>query len=187
MCSEYSANVPLSAIEGAFEELSIPLVFPNSALRPPSPEPVKVMQTAPVIRGVGRGKVAELVEMCWGWRATNGRTVFNFRAESRGFAHGRCLIPARDYYDDRTEAPRRARISPADEPWLCIAGFWRPAGAGADAFTMLTLPQRQWDNRTGDRIVVLARKDWARWLDLDIPASECLNPLPMDRLRLEAA
>ena len=187
MCSEYSANVSLNAIEGAFEQLSIPLVFPKSALAPCSRGEIRVAQAAPVIRGVGRGKVAELVEMCWGWRATNGRTVFNFRAESRGFAHGRCLIPALDYYDACAEGRGRSRISLADEPWFCIAGFWRPAGAGGDAFTMLTLPQRQWDNRTGDRIVVLARRDWARWLDLDVPASECLTPLPLDRLRLDAA
>ena len=186
MCSEYGANVPLSAIEGAFEHLTIPLVFPKTALTPCARDAVTVAQTAPVIRGVGRGKVAELVEMCWSWRAPNGRTVSNFRAEGRGFAHGRCLIPAEAYYH-QTDAGERWRISMADEPWFCIAGFWRPDCAGGDAFTMLTLPQRQWDNRTGDRIVVLGRKDWAKWLNLDVPARECLNPLPAGRLRLEAA
>ena len=186
MCSEYGANIPLSAIEGAFEQLTIPLVFPKSALKPCWRDPVRVAHTAPVIRGVGRGKIAELVEMCWSWRAPNGRTVSNFRAEGRGFAHRRCLIPAQAYYD-RADDGGRWRISAVDEPWFCIAGFWRPDGAAGDAFTMLTLPQRQWDNRTGDRIVVMAQKDWARWLNLDVPASECLHPLPLDRLRLEAA
>ena len=186
MYSEYSAQVPVGVIDEAFEQLRIPLVLPTGAAAPCARTKVAVAEKAPVIRTVGRSMVAELVEMRWSWPAVNGRPVYNFRAEGRGFPHGRCLIPADAYYERASFAPEPKRMRVTDEPWFCIAGLWRSAGPLGDAFTMLTLPPVGAGASTrGRHLVVLERADWPKWLDATVPASACLKTIASDRLQEE--
>ena len=73
----------------------------------------------------------------------------------------------------------------ADEPWFCIAGIWRTSEAG-DAFAMLTTAPGPDVAPIHDRqIVVLGRRDWARWLDTGVPATAVLRPAPAGTLRAE--
>ena len=69
-----------------------------------------------------------------------------------------------------------------DHDWFCIAGIWRSAPEG-EAFTMLTMePGEDVAPYHRRQIIPLARDQWARWLDPEIPASEILRPLPKGSL-----
>lgn len=189
MCNDIRNTIPTRAIEEAFSQLKIPLVFPTGAPNLEPREDIRISDNAPVIRRQPGGE-AELVQLRWSWPAPNGKPVFNFRAEGRRFASGRCLVPADGFYeftDPEPSASKRARktkwlFTLVGEPWFCIAGLWRPSPHG-DAFTLLTLPPGPDIAPYHDRQIVVLRPDaWKAWLDLERPEDEILRALPVGSL-----
>jgi putative SOS response-associated peptidase YedK len=134
---------------------------------------------------------ADLVQRRWSWPGPGGKPVYNFRSENREFTSGRCLIVADGFYeftansDPKAKRKHKCPFTKADEAWFCIAGIWRATAVG-EAFTMLTSEPgpdvAPYHNR---QIVVLDRKDWARWLDAGAPTKDVVRPLPAGSLRVE--
>jgi putative SOS response-associated peptidase YedK len=191
MCNDFRNTIPTRAIEEAFSDLKIPLVFPTGLPNLEPREDIRITDTAPIVRRREDGQV-ELVQLRWSWPAPNGKPVYNFRSEGRRFGSGRCLIPADGFYeftDPEPPAPKRGRktkwlFTLTNEPWFCIAGLWRPSPQG-DAFTMLTVEPgpdvAPYHNR---QIVVLPAADWTAWL-YDGPERDLLKPAPAGSLKVE--
>jgi putative SOS response-associated peptidase YedK len=104
------------------------------------------------------------------------------RSEGRKFGNSRrCLIPASAFYEfTGTEYPKtRHRFTLVGEPFMCIAGLWRPGnGEQPESFTMLTTAPGPDIAPYHDRqIAVLGPFDWAAWLYLAKPEGELLRPL----------
>ena len=191
VCNDIRNTIPTRAIEEAFSQLRIKLVFPTGIPNLEPREDIRITDTAPVIRGIGPDE-AELVQLRWSWPGPNGKPVYNFRSEGRRFTSGRCLIPADGFYeftDPEPPAPKRARktkwlFTTADEPWFCLAAVWRLSPQG-EAFSLLTTePGPDVTPYHSRQVVVLRRSDWAGWLDGSAPEAEALQPLPAGSLRV---
>ncbi len=192
MCNDYRTRVEISTIVQAFDQLRIPLRFPEGLLNLEPREDVRITDRAPIVRwGVD---AAELLQRRWSWPGPGGKPVYNFRSDGREFRSGRCLIVADGFYEFTTPAePRPDKrkdkwlFTVADEPWFCIAGLWRESAIG-EAFTMLTIPPGPDMALYHDRqVAVLSRDKWAAWLDHEVPAREVIGPCPAGTLRVARA
>ncbi|MBU3076440.1 SOS response-associated peptidase family protein [Sphingomonas quercus] len=190
MCNLQSDKVPVSVMRQAFDSLDLSLSFPEGI---PNLEPrsdIGITDSNAIIRAAPGGG-AELVVRRWSWPDERGKPVYNFRSDGREFARGRCLIVADAFYEFTAPpkgAPRGARktrwqFTMANEPWFCIAGIWRTHPEIGEAYTMLTTtPGPDIAPYHHRQVVVLGRRDWARWLDYTIPASDVLGPAPAGTL-----
>lgn len=192
MCNDYRNEIAAAALAEAFSETKIPLRFPTGI---PNLEPradIRITEVAPIVRRAD-DDTAELAQLRWSWPGPKRQPVFNLRSEGREFAHNRCLIPADGFYEftapaaDASKGARKTKwlFTMADEPWFCIAGVWRTSEVG-DAFAMLTTAPGPDVAPIHDRqVVVLGRRDWARWLDPAVPSAELLKPSPVGSLQIE--
>ncbi len=122
--------------------------------------------------------------------AEAGRRHINARSESaarspafrEAFARRRCLIPATGFYEWRKAAGARA------QPWLfemadgrpfAFAGLWQPATQSAPASCLiLTTEPNALAASVHDRMpAILAREDYAAWLDPATTSATRLQPL----------
>jgi putative SOS response-associated peptidase YedK len=187
MCNLYSNKVAPDAIALAFEQMRIPLGFPEGLPNIEPREEIRITDRAPIVRA-GKGG-AELLQLRWSWPGPGGKPVYNFRSDGREFANsergGRCLIVTDGFYEFTTpKAPRadkrkdRWLFTMAGRDWFCIAGLWRTTESG-EAFTMLTTEPgpdiAPYHNR---QVAVLAQESWRAWLDGSGPAREMLGPCP---------
>jgi putative SOS response-associated peptidase YedK len=198
MCNDYRSRVELGTIGQEFNDLRIPLTFPEGLPNLEPRDDIRITDRAPIVRwcattGSGQG-AAELVQRRWSWPGQGGKPVYNFRGEGREFRSGRCLIVADGFYEFTTpQVPRADKrkdkwlFTVAGEPWFCIAGLWRDSPAG-EAFTMLTTPPgpdvAPYHNR---QIAVMPKEKWAAWLSHEVPAAELLAPCPAGMLHVEKA
>lgn len=190
MCNEIRRRVALGQIRDAFSELRIPLRFPEGLPNLAPLESIRITDPAAIVRLDPEGQ-PELVVRRWSWPGHGGKPVYNFRSEGREFGSGRCLIVADGFYEFTAAEDPKARLkakwvfTSKDEDFFCIAGIWRPTGAG-EAWTMLTTaPGPDVAPYHSRQIVVLDRADWARWLDTRVPAASLLKPLPAGALEVE--
>lgn len=193
MCNRYRRAVALGQVEVDWSELRIPLRFPEG--RPNlAPLDIAITDTGTIIRAAtAEPGAAEMVQRRWSWPGHGGKPVYNFRSEGRQFADGRCLILADGFYEYTASADPKAKrkdkwlFTKAGEDWFCIAGIWRTSNVG-EAYTMLTIaPGPDVEPYHNRQVVVLERKDWARWIDPNVPAAEMLRRLPAGSLRVERA
>jgi putative SOS response-associated peptidase YedK len=199
MCNDYRSRVELGTIGQEFNQLRIPLHFPDGLPNLEPRDDIRITDRAPIVRwgssaGSGEG-AAELVQRRWSWPWQGGKPVYNFRSEGRDFRSGRCLIVADGFYEFTMPAEPRADkrkdkwlFTVAGETWFCIAGLWRSSAEVGEAFTMLTIPPgpdvAPFHNR---QVAVLPKEKWAAWLGHRTPASELLAPGPAGTLRVEKA
>jgi putative SOS response-associated peptidase YedK len=124
----------------------------------------------------------------WAKDLSVGNRMFNARAESvpeksafsKAFARRRCLVPADGWYEwqkitdpDGKAAKQAYLMIPTDGHSLAFAGlyeFWKPKDdPDADWLTSVTIITAAAQGELAeihDRMpLVLARGDWARWLD----------------------
>ena len=192
MCNDYRARVDLDTIRQDFSEIRIRIRFPEGAPNLQPRDDVRITDTGAIVRtGMDEPGTADLVQRRWSWPGPGGKPVYNFRSEHREFTSGRCLIVADGFYEFTASSDPKAKrkhkwlFTKADEPWFCIAGIWRNTDVG-EAFTMLTTEPGPDVAPYHDRqVVVLDRRDWARWLDPAISAKNVLKPLPAGSLRVE--
>jgi putative SOS response-associated peptidase YedK len=197
MCNLYSNKVAPDVIVRAFEQLRVPLGFPEGMPNLQPREEIRITDSAPIVRwraeGPGRG-TAELVQRRWSWPGPGGKPVYNFRSDGREFGAGRCLIVTDGFYEFTTPREPRAdkrkdrwRFTLAGRDWFCIAGLWRESG-GSEAFTMLTTEPgpdvAPYHNR---QVAVLPPESWGGWLDGSGSARDLLGPCPAGRLQVEKA
>ena len=195
MCNDYRTRVELDTIGQEFNQLRIPLRFPEGLPNLEPRDDVRITDRAPVIRAAAGEPGAELVTMRWSWPGPGGKPVYNFRSDGRRLDKGRCLIVADGFYESTDPEPsvkagskrkRKWLFTLTERPWFMIAGLWRQDPQFGAAFTMLTCPPgpdvAPYHNR---QIVVLDRPDWSRWLDGSAPAGDLLQPLPAGALNVE--
>jgi putative SOS response-associated peptidase YedK len=194
MCNLYSNKVAPDAIARAFEQLGIPLRFPDGLPNIEPREEIRITDPAPIVRWNAGEASAELVQRRWSWPGPGGKPVYNFRSDGREFGAGRCLIVADGFYEFTTpKEPRpdkrkdRWRFTMAGRDWFCLAGLWRTSDVG-EAFTMLTTEPgpdvAPYHNR---QMAVLLHESWRAWLDGSGPARELLGPCPGGMLEVEKA
>lgn len=106
----------------------------------------------------------------------------------------RCLIPADGFYEWTGEKGCKQPhfISMADSQPFCFAGLWERWKADEqsdplDTFTMLTTTPNEMMTPIHNRMpVILAREDYARWLDRNIGSAEVadlLKPYPPELMQ----
>ncbi|HEX2764871.1 MAG TPA: SOS response-associated peptidase [Allosphingosinicella sp.] len=192
MCNDYRSRVDLQTIGQEFNQLRIPLRFPEGMPNLEPRDDIRITDRAPILRW--NGDAAELVQRRWSWPGPGGKPVYNFRSDGRAFGAGRCLIVADGFYEFTTPtAPRPDKrkdkwlFTVAGESWFCIAGLWRSSEVG-EAFTMLTTPPgpdvAPYHSR---QIAVPAKRDWLAWLDGTAAAQDVLKPCPGGMLNVEKA
>jgi putative SOS response-associated peptidase YedK len=200
MCNDYRSRVELGTIGQEFNDLRIPLRFPDGLPNLEPRDDIRITDRAPIIRWTPAADVAgvgsaELVQRRWSWPGQSGKPVYNFRGEDREFRSGRCLIVADGFYEFTTPSePRRDKrkdkwlFTVTGESWFCIAGLWRATAEVGEAFTMLTTPPgpdvAPYHNR---QIAIVPKAKWAAWLGHEVPAAELIGPCPAGMLRVEKA
>ena len=192
MCNDYRARVDLDTIRKDFSEIRIRIRFPEGVPNLEPRDDIKITDIGPIVRAaVDEPGAADLVQRRWSWPGPRGNPVYNFRSEGREFTSGRCLIIADGFYeftphsDPKSKRKHKWLFTRAGEPWFCIAGIVRDSDLG-EAFTMLTTEPGPDVAPYHDRqVVVLDRRDWARWLDPSFPAQELLRGLPAGSLTVE--
>jgi putative SOS response-associated peptidase YedK len=193
MCNLYSNKVAPDAIALAFEQLRIPLGFPEGLPNLEPRDEIKITDTAPILRW-GAGS-AELVQRRWSWPGPGGKPVYNFRSDGREFTNfdkgGRCLIVTDGFYEFTTPTEKRSDkrkdrwlFTMKGRDWFAIAGLWRTTETG-EAFTMLTTePGPDVAPYHHRQVAVLAHESWGGWLDGSGSARDLLGPCPAGSLEV---
>ena len=192
MCNLYSNKVAPAAVVEAFEQLRIPLRFPESVPNFEPRDEIRITDRAAILRW--SEAAAELVQRRWSWPGPGGKPVYNFRSDGREFGGGRCLIVTDGFFEFTTpKEPRpdkrkdRWRFTLSGRDWFCIAGLWRTSEIG-EAFTMLTTEPgpdvAPYHNR---QVAVLPQENWRAWLDGSGAAPALLGPCPAGALEVEKA
>lgn len=205
MCNEAARRIALGQLRDDWSQLKVPLVFPEGLPNLAPAESIRITDPTLILRAAAQGEGVEGVTRRWSWPAPNGKPVYNFRSEGRGFANGsgagRCLIPVDAFFeftDPAPGAPKKARkekwrFTHADQDWFCVAGWWRtePAlgeGRAAEAFTMLTCePGPDIAPYHHRQIVLPPRHQWAGWLNGSLSAGEVCRPAPAGTFVAESA
>jgi putative SOS response-associated peptidase YedK len=193
MCNDYRSRVDLATIGQEFNDLRIPLRFPEGMPNLEPRDDIRITDRAPILRWAGDG--AELVQRRWSWPGAGGKPVYNFRSDGREFGSGRCLIVTDGFYEFTTPAEPRPHkrkdkwlFTLEGHGWFCIAGLLRTTAQVGEAFTMLTTEPgpdvAPYHNR---QVAVLPRDRWRPWLDGTVPAKDLLGPWPEGTLRVEKA
>lgn len=198
MCNLYSNKVAPNAIALAFEQLRIPLRFPDGLPNLEPREEIRITDRAPIVRRGASEGAAELLQLRWSWPGPGGKPVYNFRSDGREFGNsdqgGRCLIVTDGFYEFTTpKAPRadkrkdRWLFTMPGRDWFGIAGLWRTTGVG-EAFTMLTTePGPDVAPYHHRQVAVIAYESWGAWLDGSGSALDLLGPCPAGSLKAEKA
>lgn len=152
-------------------------------------------QIATVVRADERRRIRR---MRWGltppWAKPGARPLINARAETAATSPAfraaarrrRCLVPMDGYYEWKPPDPAesRGRKTPyyffrADGTPLLVAGLWEPGES--PSVTVITTDAAGEFAAVHDRMpLVLAERDWDRWLDPDAPAPADLLAGPPD-------
>ena len=195
MCNEVARRIALGQLRDDWAELKIPLVFPEGFPNLASIDSIRITDPTLVIRAAAgvadeeAGQGAEGVVRRWSWPGPSGKPVYNYRSDGRDLRNqpkgGRCLIPVDGFYEfTPPEDPKQKRkdkwlFASTDHDWFCIAGLWRADANVGEAFTVLTCPPgpdiAPYHAR---QVVVMARADWARWLDGSGDSQALCRPAP---------
>lgn len=177
MCNDYERHIEWNTYCAAMAKAQLGMPADADPKQLPPADDIHIGDIAPIMRT--RGNVVELASLRWGFAAARpgAAPVFNFKSEGRSFAKSnRCLIPASAFFEfTGTKSPKsKWRFALHDSPILAIAGLWREDAKSGDAFTMLTpAPDPDFAPFHDRQVVVLPVHDWASWLYLDKPESNC--------------
>lgn len=162
---------------------------------------------APIFRRAPEGEYAprhaiQVAPAYWGlvpvwWKQPLSEkkfSTFNARADgietsntfSGAFRQNRCLVPASGFYAWTDGLP--FAFAPPGRGWLCFAGLWSRAtidGSELDTFTIITTPPNLTVAGIASSMpVILAPRDYTRWLDVnERDPHALLKPCPSDWLR----
>lgn len=192
MCNLYRLHKGPDAIRALFDELKLPLDFPEGV---PNLEPrdVRINEMAPIVRQAESGRY-ELLMRRWSWPGTHGKPLYNFRSEGRNFPANRCIVLADGFYeytapgDPKQKRKDRWLFTPADGGLIGIAGFTRETPGVGEAFTLLTGgPGPDVAPFHGRQIVLIPRPSWRSWMGHSEPSSSLLVPTPSGFLSVQPA
>jgi len=148
----------------------------------------------------------ELRAMTWGFplvlkskktgKPLKPKPVNNAREDKLGtsfwrdsFVKRRCLIPVTAWAEAEGESGcmMRTWYSMHGQEIFAVAGVWRPTAEWGDAYSMVMVNGCEQMSDVHDRMpTVVAREDWARWMDGSPDEAialcqTCLSPLGVDR------
>jgi putative SOS response-associated peptidase YedK len=197
MCGRYELHSQPAAIALAFGLAQVPAVHPRYNIAP--------MTDVPIVRIDAAGR-RECVNMRWGlvprWAKdpSIGNRLINARGETiaekpsfrTAYRRHRCLLPADGFYEWKElpgKSGERARKQPVhvgmkDGALFAMAGLherWRTAeGEVLDSCTIVTTAANAALAGVHDRMpVIVAPRDYARWLDPGIPeVADLIAPFP---------
>lgn len=200
MCGRYDLSDNPAAIKAKFQVPVAPVFSPNPDLRP--------TDTAPVVRRA-RSSAREVAMLRWGlvplWAKDLkfGTRCINARAETLSstpafrlaYRKRRCLVPVNAFYEWTGEPGHKTkwRIGLKDEPLFALAGLWEwwkdPAsGQGIETYTIVTTRANDLLAPIHDRMpVVIAERDYDRWLDAEDPATDLMEPFAAEALQVAQA
>ena len=199
MCGRYDLSDNPAAIKAKFKVAVVPDFVGNADLRP--------TDTAPIVRRARKSDAREVALLRWGlvppWAKDLkfGVRCINARAETlaatpayrTAYGARRCLVPLNAFYEWSGERGHkiRWRIGLKDEPLFALAGlweWWRAPGAehGVETYTIVTTRANDLLAPIHDRMpVVIAERDYDRWLDPQDPALDLLTPLPDEAINIQ--
>lgn len=191
MCGRYDLSENPAAIKAKFKVAIVPEFVANPDLRP--------TDSAPVVRRAHRSNEREVAMLRWGlvppWakdlkfgtRCINARAETLSTAPAFKIAYGkrRCLVPATAFFEWSGERGSKVkwRIRVRDEPLFAFAGLWEwwkdpSTERGIETYTIVTTRANDLLEPIHDRMpVVIAERDYDRWLNGDDPALDLLEPL----------
>jgi putative SOS response-associated peptidase YedK len=160
-------------------------------------------QTVPIVRIDSKGnRVISLAQrgLIPSWtKGTPKLRPINARVETiakspmfrQAMERRRCLIPADGFYEWKgAKAPKQPYFfHMKDDRLFALAGLWerwrpQPDAEAIDTFTIITTQPNAVAKPIHNRMpVILDPKDYARWLDREVPAAkamELLQPYPPD-------
>jgi putative SOS response-associated peptidase YedK len=177
MCGRYELHTQPAAIALAFDLAAPPTLEPRYNIAP--------TQQVPIVRR-NAGGANELVDVRWGlvprWTKdpSIGARLINVRAETVADRFGialrrhRCLLPADGFYEWKQVKGARQpiRVGMKDERPFGLAGLYErwlaPDGEVLDTCTVLTTEANALLRDIHRRMpLIIARADYARWLDPD--------------------
>jgi len=136
-------------------------------------------------------------EMKFGARCINARaeTLASTPAFRLAYRKRRCLVPLNAFFEWTGEPGHKIkwRIGLKDEPLFALAGLWEwwkdPASQlGVETYTIVTTRANDLLAPIHDRMpVVIAERDYDRWLDADDPATDLLEPFADEALQVARA
>jgi putative SOS response-associated peptidase YedK len=201
MCGRYDLSDNPAAIKAKFMVPVVPAFAPNPDFRPTN--------TAPIVRRSHASREREVAMLRWGlvpaWakELKFGARCINARAETLAstpsfrvaYRKRRCLVPVNAFFEWTGEPGRKVkwRIGLKDEPLFALAGLWEwwkdPASQqGVETYTIVTTRANDLLEPIHDRMpVVIAERDYDRWLDADDPAADLLGPFPDEALQVAKA
>ena len=201
MCGRYDLSDNPAAIRAKFMVPVVPAFSPNPDFRPTN--------TAPVVRRSHASGEREVAMLRWGlvpmWakELKFGARCINARAETLAstpafrvaYRKRRCLVPVNAFFEWTGEPGHKVkwRIGLKDEPLFALAGLWEwwkdPASQqGVETYTIVTTRANELLAPIHDRMpVVIAERDYDRWLDADDPATDLLQPFPDEALQVAKA
>lgn len=190
---------------------AIDLVPPPGVDAPEAQYNIAPSQVVPILRRAPEGEYAprhaiqiapafwSLVPVWWKQPLSEKKfSTFNARAEtladsatfSGAFRQNRCLVPASGFYAWSDGTPFAFKLTAG--AWGCFAGLWSRAmidGSEFDTFAIITCePNLAVAGIATSMPVILAPKDWLRWLDLSARDPQALlRPCPSDWLHASPA
>ncbi len=194
-----------------YSEIKIRLKFGSNAPAPNFKASWNVAPTDPMLVATyanGGERIAEI--MRWGlvpWWAEDikvGYSTFNARADSVAtkpafrdvWKRGqRCLVVTDGFYEWRKSDKQPFAIGMADDGLMVMAGLWdrwkSPQGEKIKSCTVITCDPNEAVGALHNRMpVILAEKDWPKWLGEETASEEELKALlvayPSEELKLWA-
>jgi putative SOS response-associated peptidase YedK len=198
MCGRYDLSENPAAIRVKFSVPNVPDFTPNLDVHPTETNPIVRLNRA---RDANECALARwgLVpswakDLAFGTRCINARaeslhTAPAFRAAYEG---RRCLVPANAFYEWSGPKGRRIkwRVVLKDEPLFALAGLWEwwrdraSDAAPVHTYTIVTTDANAALAHIHDRMpVIIAPRDYARWLDPKQPADDLLRPYADELVR----
>lgn len=199
MCGRFTLLAPGEAVADLFDLAETPHLAPRYNIAPTQP--------VAAIRYNSDKNKRELTHFHWGliprWAKDPaiGSRMINARSETAAekpsfraaFKYRRCLVPTDGFYEwwkvDGGKQP--VRIHMKDEQPFAIAGLWEhwqsPDGSEIESVTLLTTDPNDLLKPIHNRMpVILAQKDYQRWLD---PGAQhpgevqpLMRPFPSDNM-----
>lgn len=144
----------------------------------------------------------ELAELRWGllpkWAKdlADGARMINARCETvaskpayrAAFKSRPCLVVADGFYEWKKEQGGKQPyfITTKDKAPFAFAGLWEPKSlADRDTFTIITCPPNALCAKVHDRMpVMLAQKDWQRWLSTPEERAKLMKPYPAAQMEM---
>lgn len=201
MCGRYYSRATKQRIAEALK-VGVPVPFDIVPSYNVAPQTFQ-----PVVRLNSEG-VPEMVMMRWGlipfWAkdASIGKTTINAKAETvatknafrEAFKKRRCLVPASGFYEWQklSKSDKQAfAITVTGKDVIAFAGLWErwkdnTTGQPLETFSVITTDPNELMQPIHDRMpVIIAEKDYPRWLDTSDPTRpplDLLRPFPAEKM-----